>query len=223
MDRGLKEGLDSMSHITLYERCKPLGQKDIWMAKESLRLLQVLFISAQIISCTPVGLVSVSVAPVPLLFPDDVTIDGYDVSLVSIETIDLPESLIKSNIGNPESYEEFGESYEVLESSEDFSESGIASWYGKDFQGRNTSSGEVYDMYQLTAAHKTLPLPTYVRVDNLDNGQSLVVKVNDRGPFIDGRIIDLSYAAAYRLGVTGPGTANVEITALDPSASDPFD
>ncbi len=193
------------------------------MAKRSLILLQVLLISGQVVSCTPIGMVSVSVAPEPLLFTDDVTIEGYDVSLVSMETIALPERLIKSNIGNSESYEEFGESYVILESSDGFSEIGIASWYGIEFQGRNTSSGEVYDMYQLTAAHKTLPLPTYVRVDNLDNGQSLVVKVNDRGPFIDGRIIDLSYAAAHRLGVTGPGTANVEITALDPSASDPFD
>lgn len=193
------------------------------MANRSLILLQLLLISGQVVSCTPIGMVSVSVAPEPLLFTDDVTIEGYDVSLVSMETIALPERLIKSNIGNSESYEEFGESYVILESSDGFSEIGIASWYGIEFQGRNTSSGEVYDMYQLTAAHKTLPLPTYVRVDNLDNGQSLVVKVNDRGPFIDGRIIDLSYAAAHRLGVTGPGTANVEITALDPSASDPFD
>ena len=193
------------------------------MANRSLILLQLLLASGQVVSCTPIGMVSVSVAPEPLLFTDDVTIEGYDVSLVSMETIALPERLIKSNIGNSESYEEFGESYVILESSDGFSEIGIASWYGIEFQGRNTSSGEVYDMYQLTAAHKTLPLPTYVRVDNLDNGQSLVVKVNDRGPFIDGRIIDLSYAAAHRLGVTGPGTANVEITALDPSASDPFD
>jgi len=193
------------------------------MANRSLILLQLLLASGQVVSCTPIGMMSVSVAPEPLLFTDDVTIEGYDVSLVSMETIALPERLIKSNIGNSESYEEFGESYVILESSDGFSEIGIASWYGIDFQGRNTSSGEVYDMYQLTAAHKTLPLPTYVRVDNLDNGQSLVVKVNDRGPFIDGRIIDLSYAAAYRLGVTGPGTANVEITALNPSASDPFD
>jgi rare lipoprotein A (peptidoglycan hydrolase) len=193
------------------------------MANRSLILLQLLLISGQVVSCTPIGMVSVSVAPERLLFTDDVTIEGYDVSLVSMETIALPERLIKSNIGNSESYEEFGETYVILESSDGFSEIGIASWYGIDFQGRNTSSGEVYDMYQLTAAHKTLPLPTYVRVDNLDNGQSLVVKVNDRGPFIDGRIIDLSYAAAYRLGVTGPGTANVEITALNPSASDPFD
>ena len=193
------------------------------MANKSLILLQLLLISGQVVSCTPIGMVSVSVAPERLLFTDDVTIEGYDVSLVSMETIALPERLIKSNIGNSESYEEFGETYVILESSDGFSEIGIASWYGIDFQGRNTSSGEVYDMYQLTAAHKTLPLPTYVRVDNLDNGQSLVVKVNDRGPFIDGRIIDLSYAAAYRLGVTGPGTANVEITALNPSASDPFD
>jgi rare lipoprotein A len=116
---------------------------------------------------------------------------------------------------------EFGERYKVLQSSNGFREKGLASWYGIDFHGRDTSSGEVYDMYEMTAAHKTLPLPTYVRVSNLDNGRSSIVKVNDRGPFIEGRIIDLSYAAAYRLGITGPGTANVEIIALEPAAVDP--
>jgi len=171
--------------------------------------------------CTPVGLVS-SVGPTPMSPDDDVTIPGYDLTLVNMETVTVPVSLSKSSIGNPVSYEEFGERYNVLKSSAGFRESGVASWYGIDFHGRNTSSGEVYDMYQMTAAHKTLPLPTYVKVNNLDNGRTLVVKVNDRGPFIQGRILDLSYGAAYRLGITGPGTANVEIEALDPAANDPM-
>jgi rare lipoprotein A len=92
---------------------------------------------------------------------------------------------------------------------------GIASWYGTKFHGRDTSSGEIYNMHAMTAAHKTLPIPVYVQVKNLDNGRSTVVRVNDRGPFIAGRIIDLSYAAARKLGVDGPGTANVEIRVLN--------
>tara|TARA_A100001037_G_scaffold33384_1_gene26055 strand:- start:671 stop:1144 length:474 start_codon:yes stop_codon:yes gene_type:complete len=151
---------------------------------------------------------------------ESVAIPGYDLKMISMEDVVVPSSLIKSRIGNPDSYVEFGERYKVLQSSNGFREKGLASWYGIDFHGRDTSSGEVYDMYEMTAAHKTLPLPTYVRVSNLDNGRSSIVKVNDRGPFIEGRIIDLSYAAAYRLGVTGPGTANVEIIALEPAAVD---
>ncbi|MCW8987316.1 MAG: septal ring lytic transglycosylase RlpA family protein, partial [Gammaproteobacteria bacterium] len=90
------------------------------------------------------------------------------------------------------------------------------SWYGKKFHGHRTSSGETYDMYAMTAAHKTLPLPTYVRVTHLENGRSVIVKVNDRGPFHDNRIIDLSYSAAKKLGVTGKGTGAVEVTAINP-------
>lgn len=90
----------------------------------------------------------------------------------------------------------------------------MASWYGRDFHGRKTSSGETYNMYALTAAHKTLPLGTYVRVNNLQNGKTLDLRINDRGPFVRGRIIDLSYSAAKTLGILGPGTAPVKITAL---------
>ena len=104
-----------------------------------------------------------------------------------------------------------GKRYQVLDSSDGFSQTGIASWYGSKFHGQRTSSGEPYDMYAMTAAHKSLPLPTYVEVTNLDNGRSAIVKVNDRGPFHEGRIIDLSYAAATRLGVAATGTANVSI------------
>lgn len=120
----------------------------------------------------------------------------------------------KSKSGNPSSYVVMGRRYYVLGSAQGFVQRGVASWYGRKFHGRKTSSGEVYNMYAMTAAHKTLPLPTYVRVENLSNGRSIVVKVNDRGPFVDDRIIDLSYAAAEKLGVTGPGTAKVEISAV---------
>lgn len=122
----------------------------------------------------------------------------------------------KSQYGNPSSYVVFGKRYYVLDNAHGFTQRGVASWYGKKFHGRKTSSGEVYNMYAMTAAHKTLPIPVYVRVENLTNGRSTVVKVNDRGPFVSGRIIDLSYAAAEELGVTGPGTAKVEISVLAP-------
>jgi rare lipoprotein A len=128
---------------------------------------------------------------------------------------------VKTRSGNPTSYEQDGEEYHVLETSEGYREIAMASWYGQAFQGRRTSSGEPYDMYRMTAAHKTLPLPTYVRVTNLGNGRSVVVRVNDRGPFIQGRIIDLSFVAAQRLDMVGTGTARVEVVALDPPARDP--
>ncbi|MGR9089361.1 MAG: septal ring lytic transglycosylase RlpA family protein [Gammaproteobacteria bacterium] len=119
-----------------------------------------------------------------------------------------------SRYGNPESYEVFGTRYYTLKSSVGFRERGVASWYGTKFHGRRTSSGETYDMYQMTAAHKSLPLPTYVKVTNLENGRSATLKVNDRGPFHGNRIIDLSYAAALKLGVAEKGTALVEVEAV---------
>lgn len=125
-----------------------------------------------------------------------------------------------SRYGNPPSYTVNGETYYVLKSSEGFVQRGEASWYGTKFHGRNTSSGEPYDMYAMTAAHKTLPIPCYVEVTRTDTGKKLIVKVNDRGPFHPGRIIDLSYAAAHKLGITGSGTAPVEIRAIDTSGLD---
>jgi rare lipoprotein A len=127
----------------------------------------------------------------------------------------------KSSRGNPSSYVVHGRRYYVLDSADGFRQRGIASWYGTKFHGRSTSSGEIYNMHAMTAAHKTLPIPVYVHVKNLDNGRSGVVRVNDRGPFISGRIIDLSYAAAKKLGVDGPGTANVEINVLAAGESKP--
>lgn len=133
----------------------------------------------------------------------------------------VPRQEYKSRLGNPAFYDQFGVRYRVLQTSKDFVERGIASWYGEAFHGRRTSTGEPYDMYAMTAAHKTLPLPTYVRVTDLDTGNRVVVRVNDRGPFVEGRVIDLSYIAAVKLGIADRGTARVEVQALDPPAVDP--
>ena len=123
--------------------------------------------------------------------------------------------------GYPKPYKVFGQWYQPLPDSRGFRQSGIASWYGSDFHGKKTSSGETYDMYALTAAHKTLPLGTYVRVHNLDNGRQVDLRVNDRGPFVKGRIIDLSYMAAKKIDIVGSGTARVEVIALaTPAVSD---
>lgn len=127
----------------------------------------------------------------------------------------VPRAEPLSRYGNPEYYEVNGTRYYPLKSAAGFVERGIASWYGREFHGRRTSSGETYDMYKMTAAHRILPLPTYVEVTNLENGRRAVVRVNDRGPFHDNRVIDLSYAAARKLGMYAAGTALVEVRAID--------
>jgi len=132
----------------------------------------------------------------------------------------IPQAEFKSRSGNPETYVIDGVTYRVMDTSDGYREEGIASWYGGYFHGRRTSSGDIYDMYLMTAAHKSLPLPTYVRVTNLANGRSVVLRVNDRGPFVEDRIIDLSYTAATKLGMAEQGTARVEVVALDPPARD---
>jgi rare lipoprotein A len=126
----------------------------------------------------------------------------------------VPKAEPRSRYGNGPVYEVFGKRYTVLDSSEGYRERGVASWYGKKFHGEMTSMQEPYDMYAMTAAHKTLPLPTYVRVRNLRNDQTVVVRVNDRGPFVDNRIIDVSYSAAVRLGMVRDGTSLVEVEAI---------
>jgi rare lipoprotein A len=125
-----------------------------------------------------------------------------------------PKAEPLSRYGNPDVYNVNGQRYEVLTSSSGYKARGVASWYGTKFHKKRTSSGEDYNLYELTAAHKTLPLPTYVRVKNLNNGKVAIVKVNDRGPFHSDRIIDLSYGAAAKLGFLPTGTAPVEIEAL---------
>jgi len=127
----------------------------------------------------------------------------------------VPKTEPRSATGN-KSYAVYGVTYSPLTDSRDYRERGIASWYGKKFHSKRTSSGEPYDMYAMTAAHKTLPLPSYARVRNLQNGRSVVVRVNDRGPFLHNRLIDLSYAAAARLGILGTGTGVVEVEAVSP-------
>ena len=128
----------------------------------------------------------------------------------------VPQLEPPSRSGNPDTYVVFGKRYRVEETSAGYRETGTASWYGWDFHGRKTSSGPPFNMFELTAAHKSLPIPTYARVTHLDNGRSIVVKINDRGPFVGQRIIDLSYAAAARLDMLDQGTARVEVTALTP-------
>ncbi len=116
--------------------------------------------------------------------------------------------------GYPKPYKVGKKWYQPIPSAKDFRQKGLASWYGKKFHGRKTSNGEIYDMYAMTAAHKTLPLGTHVRVTNLSNNKEIVVRINDRGPFVRSRIIDLSYTGAKKLGIVGPGTAPVKIVAL---------
>jgi rare lipoprotein A len=127
----------------------------------------------------------------------------------------VPHAEPRSRNGNPSFYEVFGKRYYVLSSSVGYVERGVASWYGPGFHKERTSTGEPYDMYGMTAAHKTLPLPVFVRVTNLQNGLSVVVRVNDRGPFVNNRIIDLSYTAASKLGMLRNGTAMVEVRSID--------
>ncbi|MFT7300503.1 MAG: rare lipoprotein A [Porticoccus sp.] len=140
--------------------------------------------------------------------------------LKDIDVSGLPDAMPKlepiTKAGNKNPYTVMGETYQLLPTSSGYREHGIASWYGNKFHGRKTSNGETYDMYGMTAAHKTLPIPSYVRVTNMENGRSVVVRVNDRGPFHGGRIIDISYAGAKKLGYSANGTANVEVVAIDP-------
>jgi len=147
-----------------------------------------------------------------------VAVDSAPKKKIDVETIPnaIPKKEPKSRYGNPKSYVVFGKRYYVMDSSKGYIEKGIASWYGTKFHGRRTSSCETYDMYAMTAAHKSLPLPTYVKVTNLSNDKFIVVKVNDRGPFHENRIIDLSYTAAIKLDIIQKGTGLVEVKAIDP-------
>lgn len=129
----------------------------------------------------------------------------------------VPRVEPRSRYGNHSPYVVLGKRYTVMDNSRGYVERGIASWYGTKFHGRLTSNREPYDMFAFTAAHKTLPLPSYVRVTHLGNGRSIVVRVNDRGPFVGDRLIDLSYAAAVKLGVHLTGTALVEVRAINPA------
>jgi len=132
---------------------------------------------------------------------------------------ELPAPLPRSRSGNPPFYEVLGERYFVMDDSVGYREQGVASWYGAPFHGKRTSSGEVYDMHEFTAAHKTLPLPSLVKVTNLDTGRSVVVTVNDRGPFVKNRLIDVSFAAAKELDIVKAGTGRVQVEAVPTRAA----
>lgn len=146
-------------------------------------------------------------------------IDGaptrVDIDLMTVPDA-VPRHEPRAARGNPPFYEVDGQRYFVMDSGSGHTERGIASWYGTKFHGRTTSSGEPYDMFAMTAAHRNLPLPSYAKVTNLQNGRAIVVRINDRGPFAHNRVIDLSYAAAVRLGIVGEGTGLVELRVLDP-------
>lgn len=128
----------------------------------------------------------------------------------------IPEPVTRTLAGNYSPYVVNGRTYTVMDSEEGYEETGLASWYGEKFHGHRTSNGEIYDMYQISAAHRSLPIPSYVRVTNLDNDRSVIVRVNDRGPFHSERVIDLSYAAAWKLGFADRGTARVHLESVVP-------
>lgn len=134
----------------------------------------------------------------------------------------VPRYETRTRAGNKNPYTVLGKTYHLIKDESAYRERGLASWYGKKFNGHNTSNGERYDMYAMTGAHKTLPIPSYVRVTNLDNGKSVVVRINDRGPFHQGRIIDLSYAAAQRIGILQAGTGRVEVEIALPGDAAPI-
>jgi rare lipoprotein A len=139
---------------------------------------------------------------------------------VPIDISSIPDAVPRyepySKSANPKSYIVLGKKYHVLRSSKGYRKQGIASWYGKKFHGKKTSNGETYNMYAMTAAHKTLPIPSYVKVTNLKNQRSVIVRINDRGPFHNGRIIDLSYTAAIKLDIQREGTEFVEVRTITP-------
>jgi rare lipoprotein A len=147
---------------------------------------------------------------------------GPDAPPIDVSRIPEPVPKVepRSRYGNKSTYRVLGHTYHVLDSANGYDERGVASWYGNKFHGYMTSSFEPYDMYAFTAAHKTLPLPSYARVTNLANGKSVIVRINDRGPFADNRLIDLSYAAAVRIGIWPKGTGLVEVRAIDPAHPD---
>ncbi len=128
----------------------------------------------------------------------------------------VPEPFARTLAGNRSPYTVLGKTYHVMPTEDGYNERGIASWYGEKFHGHKTSNGEVFDMYKVSGAHKSLPIPSFLRVTNLDNNRSIVVRVNDRGPFHGDRIVDLSYAAAFKLGYADRGTARVQLEAIIP-------
>jgi len=180
-----------------------------------LRLASVVLLSALVVAGCSTTRDSDTSTPLPPVPPD--VVDGAP--LRSILPSEVPDAVPRPDpilsLGNKSPYTVLGVTYEILQDHSGYRESGLASWYGTKFNGRETSNGEIFDLYAATAAHKTLPIPCYARVTNLDNGRSIVVRVNDRGPFHSERLIDLSYGAAVKLGYMKQGTAHVEVEVLE--------
>lgn len=176
-----------------------------------MKLLYVGVISLVLSGCS--AITGLPMGSAPTIDPNR---DGPPLNPIDVSQKPLPIAKNEPRIrrGNVSPYTVFGKQYRVMDSAAGYQEIGTASWYGRKFHGRLTSSGEVYDMFEFTAAHKRLPIPSYVQVTNLANQESIVVRVNDRGPFAEGRIIDLSWAAAERLGFANKGTARVELKIL---------
>ena len=187
----------------------PMNKARISMTRPTVTRGAVRLIAALLV--TSCGLVACSTLKTGLQ-SDDAPANPRDVSNVPDA---VPRAEPPSRYGNPKSYKVYGETYYPLAMSKNYTARGTASWYGTKFHGKRTSSGEPYDMYAMTAAHKTLPLPTYVEITNLKNGRTVIVKVNDRGPFHGDRLIDLSYSAAAKLDILQYGTGQVEIRAID--------
>lgn len=178
-------------------------------------LMALLMVSA----CAPVG-----PAKAPRSSPDsgDIRDSGPDAPVDMSHVPDaVPRYEVRTIAGNKNPYTVLGKTYTLIEDEQSYKERGKASWYGRKFHGRRTSNGEIYDMYAMTAAHKTLPIPSYVRVTHLANGKTVVVRVNDRGPFHSDRIIDLSYAAAQRIGILAAGTGLVDVEIVLPTDAPP--
>jgi rare lipoprotein A len=186
-----------------------------------IRLLAVVLCCAALCACT--GAARRKAPPAqPIEVPPPASAPGAPSGPPNIAAIPdaVPRYELRSHRGNPPFYDVQGKRYFVLAKADGYVERGVASWYGPTFHGVSTSMGEPYDMYAMTAAHKTLPLPAYARVTNLRNGKTVVVRINDRGPFVANRIIDLSYTAAAKLDMLREGTTLVEVRALTPAAPD---
>jgi len=177
------------------------------------RALALVAAVAVVAACTASSTRSIP-SPTPLPTPSTQPPASMDVNTIPDA---IPRAEPRSAKGNPAFYTVMGKRYFVMPSANGYVERGVASWYGPGFHAQSTSNGEKYDMYAMTGAHKTLPLPTYVKVTNLQNGRTVTLRINDRGPFKDGRIIDLSYTAASKLGILRDGTAFVEVRAVTPS------
>jgi rare lipoprotein A len=193
-------------YLTNEQRC--CGQKEAWYSLNPIRYGYIVVFCGLLTLTACVGTGSV-------VHKDSGPVQPVDVSHIPDAT---PRWEPRTVAGNKSPYTVLGQTYRVMASAENYRERGIASWYGRKFHGARTSNGEIYDMYGMTAAHKALPIPTYVQVKNLANGKTVIVRVNDRGPFHANRIIDLSYAAAKKLEFVDKGTATVEVTAIDPGA-----